>query len=120
MFDHVSINVRDLPRSIRFYRQVLESLGLVRVAGGEGDGYAGFGKPGAAQLWLNPGEPSQRVHLAFVAKGRAAVDGFHAAALAAGGTDNGPPGIRASYDAGYYAAFVLDPDGANVEAVVHE
>jgi catechol 2,3-dioxygenase-like lactoylglutathione lyase family enzyme len=120
MFDHVSITVNDLARAIRFYRSALEPLGLVLTSGSAEDGFAGFGAPGGATLWLAPGEPSQRVHLAFTASSRAAVDGFYLAALAAGGRDNGKPGIRASYDAGYYAAFVLDPDGGNVEAVLHE
>ncbi len=120
MFDHVSIVVSDLPRAIRFYRQALEPLGLRLVSGGADEGYAGFGGAGAARLWLSPGEPTRGAHLAFTAAGRAAVDGFHAAAVAAGGTDHGVPGPRPDYGAGYYAAFVLDPDGSNLEAVVHE
>ena len=72
-----------------------------------------------AQLWLHEGEPGRTVHIAFHAAERAGVDAFHAAALAAGGTDNGAPGVRAHYHPTYYAAYVLDPDGNNVEAVSH-
>jgi catechol 2,3-dioxygenase-like lactoylglutathione lyase family enzyme len=120
MFDHVSIYVSDLPRSIRFYRAALAPLGLELVSGSADEGFAGFGKPGAPQLWLSPGAATRGAHLAFVAAQRDAVNRFHAAALETGGTDNGAPGLRDSYGPGYYAAFVHDPDGTNIEAVVHE
>ena len=110
LIDHLHLRVRDLAAAKRFYKAVLETLGIPIV---EGDGYF-F----ADELWVDVGEASSRVHFAFQAKDRATVDRFHAAALAAGGSDNGPPGERA-YHPGYYAAFVFDPDGNNVEAVHH-
>ena len=79
----------------------------------------GFGLPEAPQFWLHEGAPGRPVHVAFHAVDRARVDAFHAAALAAGGRDNGAPGLRSHYHPTYYAAFVLDPDGNNVEAVCH-
>jgi catechol 2,3-dioxygenase-like lactoylglutathione lyase family enzyme len=120
MFDHVSIVVSDFPRAVRFYRAALAPLGFDLVSGGAEEGYAGFGKVGAPQLWLAPGTPTTGAHIAFAAANRAAVTAFHTAALAAGGKDNGGPGLRDSYGPGYYAAFVHDPDGTNIEAVVHE
>lgn len=120
MLDHVSIHVSDFPRAVRFYRAALAPLGFDLVAGGAEEGYAGFGKAGAPQLWLAPGTPTRTAHIAFSAVDRGAVDRFHTAALAAGGSDNGGPGLRDSYGPGYYAAFVHDPDGLNIEAVVHE
>jgi catechol 2,3-dioxygenase-like lactoylglutathione lyase family enzyme len=119
MFDHVSLYVSDLPRSIRFYRAALAPLGFELVSGSADEGYAGFGKPGAPQLWLSPGTATRGAHLAFVASKRDAVARFHAAALEAGGTDNGAPGVREIYHPAYYGAYVLDPDGNNVEAVCH-
>jgi len=110
LIDHLHLRVRDLAAAKRFYKAVLETLGIPIV---EGDGYF-F----ADELWVDVGEASSRVHFAFQAKDRATVDRFHAAALAAGGSDNGPPDERA-YHPGYYAAFVFDPDGNNVEAVHH-
>jgi len=110
LIDHLHLRVRDLAAAKRFYKAVLETLGIPIV---EGDGYF-F----ADELWVDVGEAPSRVHFAFQAKDRATVDQFHAAALAAGGRDNGPPGERA-YHPGYYAAFVFDPDGNNVEAVHH-
>lgn len=113
MFDHVGLRVKDARASTRFYTAVLEPLGLVPDASG-----TGFGPPGAPALWLYDGAKGDRgVHLAFRAKDRASVDRFHAAGLAAGGKDNGKPGVRADYDPKYYAAFLVDPDGNNVEAV---
>lgn len=120
MFDHVGLRVRDLAQSTRFFARALEPLGLALQS--EGNGYAGFGPPGAPALWLHehappPGTAGIGVHLAFAAPSREAVDGFHAAALAAGARDNGKPGLRRDYGESYYAAFVVDGEGNNVEAV---
>ena len=123
MIDHTGIGVADVARSAAFYDVVLSALGLRRVAqipkhdGADGVGY-GVDYP---VFWIDRFHPhSVKQHTAFAAKGRSQVDAFHAAALKAGGTDNGPPGLRhvaTGYPPGYYAAFVLDPDGNNVEAV---
>jgi catechol 2,3-dioxygenase-like lactoylglutathione lyase family enzyme len=111
LIDHVHLVVADLEETKRFYRAVLQSLG--RDLSGEGDGYF-F----ADELFVTEGENRSHVHLAFQAGDREAVHRFHSAGLLAGGTDNGAPGER-HYHPGYYAAFVLDPDGNNVEAVHH-
>ena len=110
LIDHLHLRVRDLDASKGFYKAAMEVLGIPLV---EGDGYF-F----ADELWVDVGEISSRVHLAFQAKDRETVDRFHAAVLAAGGRDNGGPGER-HYHPGYYAAFAFDPDGNNVEAVHH-
>jgi len=120
MLDHIGLNVTDYDRSRDFYQRALAPLGIsllmepVKGTGGFGDG----GKP---WFWISGDRRpvSQRVHVAFLAPDRPAVDAFHAAALEAGGTDNGGPGIRELYHPTYYGAFVLDPDGNNVEAVCH-
>jgi catechol 2,3-dioxygenase-like lactoylglutathione lyase family enzyme len=126
MIDHTGIGVADVARSAVFYDAALGALGLRRVAqmpdgvGSDGIGY-GVAHP---VFWIDRFHPhGQRQHTAFAARSRAEVDAFHAAALAAGGTDNGPPGLRGDgtgYPRGYYAAFVLDPDGNNMEAVHRE
>lgn len=124
MFDHVSFPVSDLKRSVAFYRAAFAPLGISLMAeipkdvtGYEGD-CAGFGSEGRAYFWLSAGQVIKgRSHVAFAAKDRKSVDAFYAAALKAGGKDNGPPGIRAHYHPDYYGAFVLDPDGHNIEAV---
>jgi catechol 2,3-dioxygenase-like lactoylglutathione lyase family enzyme len=122
MFDHVSLTVGDFKRSRAFYDAALLPLG-VRVQyeatadDAEGSPYAGYGKD-RPMFWLNSrGARSGPVHIAFSAGTRAQVDAFYAAAMAAGGRDNGPPGVRPHYHPDYYGAFVLDPDGLNVEAV---
>lgn len=119
MFDHVSIGVSDVPRSGKFYDAALKPLGYTRLSDGETSlGYGGK----AVQLWLGatkkPVKPDMEsgLHFCFAAPDRKAVDAFHAAALKAGGTDNGKPGVRADYGPKYYAAFVIDPDGFRVEA----
>jgi catechol 2,3-dioxygenase-like lactoylglutathione lyase family enzyme len=114
MFDHVGLRVRDARASARFYTALLKPLGFVAEEGG-----TGFGPPGAPALWLHETKEGGEhgVHLAFRAADRAAVDRFHAAGLAAGGRDNGRPGLRPDYGANYYAAFLVDPDGNNAEAV---
>jgi catechol 2,3-dioxygenase-like lactoylglutathione lyase family enzyme len=127
VIDHTGIRCADLERSARFYERALAPLGYQvrrRLPGAVGLGVpAGPGRsadPGG-DFWIAQGEPhAPRTHVAFAAVDRAAVEAFHAAALAAGGTDNGPPGLRPQYHTRYYAAFVLDPDGYNVEAVFHE
>ncbi len=126
MIDHTGIRAVDLERSARFYEAALAPLGyrlVKRIPGAVGFGVpAGPGAsldPGG-DFWIGQAEPfTPRIHVAFSAPDRAAVDAFHAAALAAGGTDNGGPGLRPIYHARYYAAFVLDPDGYNIEAVFH-
>jgi catechol 2,3-dioxygenase-like lactoylglutathione lyase family enzyme len=117
MYDHIGLKVRDLKKSIRFYQAALAPLG--HELGSSGDGYAGFGPPGAPALWLyaHDGDIGPGTHVAFRAAGQAAVQRFHAAGLAAGGRDNGAPGPRPDYSADYYAGFLVDPDGHNVEAV---
>jgi catechol 2,3-dioxygenase-like lactoylglutathione lyase family enzyme len=114
MYDHVTLRVDDFPVSLAFYRAALAPLGIdLRVEDGVS---AAFGEE-PSFLLTSRRAPTVNVHVAFSAADRAAVDGFHAAALQNGGTDNGAPGIRADYAPNYYAAFVLDPDGNNIEAV---
>ncbi len=126
MIDHVGFAVADLARSRQFYEQALAPLGITLImsvtpeqteSGGTAHGFGSDGKP---YFWIGDNErPGEGTHVAFEAKTRANVDAFYRAALAAGGTDNGAPGIRPQYHPNYYAAFVLDPDGINVEAVSH-
>jgi catechol 2,3-dioxygenase-like lactoylglutathione lyase family enzyme len=126
MLDHVGFAVADADRSRRFYEQALAPLGITLImsvppektqAGGTGHGFGADGKP---FFWIGDNERvGEGTHVAFVTESRDTVDEFYRAALAAGGRDNGAPGIRAHYHPTYYAAFVLDPDGINVEAVCH-
>jgi catechol 2,3-dioxygenase-like lactoylglutathione lyase family enzyme len=119
MFHHVQISVSDFGKSLRFFRAALEPLGFVAQHVDEAGKSAGFGPPGHVQLWIGVGTPSKGpVHIAFVAKDEAAVKAFHAGAMGAGGRDHGGPGPRPDYGAKYWAAFVLDPDGNNLEAVI--
>jgi len=117
MFDHVALKVRDLDASVRFYTDALVPLGHMLCSHDETT--AGFGPPGEPALWLlrADGPPGPGTHVAFRAESRAAVDQFHKAGLAAGGRDHGAPGLRTDYSPSYYASFLLDPDGNNVEAV---
>ena len=121
MFDHVKFGVRDFPASRAFYLKALEPIGVTVVADYPPDGVE-LGLPtGISTLILyRSDERPAFLHVAFVAESRQQVDAFHAAALEAGGQDNGPPGLRPQYSGRYYAAFVLDPDGRNVEVVCHE
>ena len=120
MLDHVGFSVKDYARSKRFYEQALAPLGLTLIMEPMGRA-AGFGADGKPWFWIeSDGPPVQgRLHIALQADDRATVDAFHAAALAAGATDNGAPGVRALYHPDYYGAYVLDPDGNNIEAVCH-
>ena len=128
MLHHVSLGVTDVARAARFYDAALGSLGYVRVWSdlrpGETKQAIGYGEPGGgdrlALKQVDAVAPSPGTHLAFGAPSRAAVEAFHAAALAAGGTDDGAPGLRPHYGPDYYAAFVLDPDGHRLEAVTRE
>ena len=115
--DHITIKVRDLEASKAFYVAALAPFGSQVVDYGEIG--IGIGPEGSEDLGLSEGEPGAPVHIAFLAQDPATVDAFHAAALEAGGTDNGAPGRRPQYHERYYAAYVLDPDGNNVEAVCH-
>jgi catechol 2,3-dioxygenase-like lactoylglutathione lyase family enzyme len=112
--------VKDYERSKSFYEQVLAPLGFKVIKDFPGAA-AGFGRDGHAAFWIEAqGRPVQgRLHIAFAAENRAAVDAFHAAALEAGAKDNGAPGVRQIYHPNYYGGYVLDPDGNNVEAVCH-
>jgi catechol 2,3-dioxygenase-like lactoylglutathione lyase family enzyme len=114
MFDHIGLHVTDIDVSTLFYTAMLAPLGHVPDASG-----TGFGPQDAPALWLYPGKAGRGpgVHVAFRAPDRQAVDRCHAAGIKAGGRDNGRPGLRADYSPTYYAAFLLDPDGNNVEAV---
>ena len=118
MLDHVTLTVADLDASKQFYEQALEPLGYAVAAEGEGFAALGAGDHAVPDFWLRAGEPRSPVHVAFRAD-RAGVDRFHEAAVAAGGTDNGGPGVRAHYHENYYAAYVRDLDGNNIEAVSH-
>ncbi|HSN90087.1 MAG TPA: VOC family protein [Anaeromyxobacteraceae bacterium] len=118
MIDHMTLTVRDYARSVAFYKQALAPLGYGLVM--EFDGACGFGEPRKPSFWMKQGDPpTTPQHIAFRARRRADVDAFHAAALAAGGRDNGAPGLRPDYHPTYYAAFVFDPDGHPIEAVNH-
>lgn len=117
MIDHIGIPVTNIETSVAFYTKALAPLGytlLMRFGH-----VAGFGgsKP---DFWIAAGTPTDKIHVAFIAKGRAEVRSFYEAAIAAGGVDNGPPGVREMYHPNYYGAFVRDPDGHNVEAVCHD
>ena len=120
MLNHVSIGVRDIAKSRAFYDQALAPLGYARLSTGEDS--LGYGKD-AAVFWMyitdSPvrDDPKSGLHFCFSAPDRESVARFHAAALAAGGRDNGKPGVRADYSADYYAAFVVDPDGYRLEAL---
>ena len=124
IINHVEFPVAEVERALRFYEAVLAPLGLTLVISKDparmphGGERHGFGKNGYPSLWIHQ-QSGERlpIHLAFTADHRATVDAFHAAALANGGTDNGAPGIRERYHENYYAAYVFDPDGTNIEAV---
>ncbi len=116
MYDHIGLRVKDLDASVRFYTATLTPLG--HVLGSHDKTSAGLGPKDAPALWLHLSQsPPTGGHIAFSATTRAAVDKFHAEGLRNGGKDNGPPGLRADYGPTYYAAFLVDPDGNNVEAV---
>ena len=126
MIDHVGFPVSDYLRSKAFYNEALVPLGyslIMEISGGHTESRhpaAGFGADGKPDFWIGgEGGLEGSLHIAIVAENRAAVDAFHRAALAAGGKDNGAPGLRPQYHPHYYGAFVLDPDGHNVEAVCH-
>src|SRR5581483_11724574 len=121
MFDHVGVNVRDYQASRDFYVGTLASIGWTLVREWPDHGVAGFGPDETRpMLWLHRREPyTAGAHVAFTCDDRATVDAFHAAGIAAGGEDNGAPGLR-WYHENYYGAFVLDPDGNNIEAVCHK
>jgi catechol 2,3-dioxygenase-like lactoylglutathione lyase family enzyme len=127
MLDHIGIPVSNYARSVAFYKQALSPLGielLVEVTP-EMTGHssaAGFGSNGKPYFWIGDDgapPPGLHTHVAFTASTRNEVDAFHQAAIAAGGTDNGAPGLRPHYHPNYYGAFVRDPDGHNIEAVCH-
>jgi catechol 2,3-dioxygenase-like lactoylglutathione lyase family enzyme len=119
MLDHVTIGVSDFARAQKFYDAALKPLGIVRFAS-DGAHFAGYGVKPKAFFWIGLRDAIQTgAHIAFTAPDRATVDAFHRAAMAAGGRDNGAPGLRPNYHANYYGAFVLDPDGHNIEAVCH-
>ena len=121
MLNHVSIGVRDIARTKRFYDAVLTPLGYTCRSGGENEGYLGYGADQVA-LWVSPTEKpvaadkTSGLHFCFDAPTRKSVDAFYAAALESGGKDNGKPGVRTDYGPNYYAAFVIDPDGYRLEA----
>jgi catechol 2,3-dioxygenase-like lactoylglutathione lyase family enzyme len=118
IIDHLGLAVSDYDRSKQFFCRSLAPLGIELVM--EVQGWAGLGKAGKPELWFGVGaQVHSPLHIAFIAESRDQVRRFYAAALAAEGTDNGPPGIREVYHPHYYGAFVLDPDGNNIEAVCH-
>jgi catechol 2,3-dioxygenase-like lactoylglutathione lyase family enzyme len=118
LLDHVSLPVSNLATAKAFYAAALEPLGFGIIM--ESPSAVGFGAPSTPQdLWLNQDPPSASIHIGLHAEDEAAVQAFHAAGLAAGGTDNGQPGLRPRYHPGYYAAYLIDPDGNNLEAVYH-
>jgi catechol 2,3-dioxygenase-like lactoylglutathione lyase family enzyme len=126
MIAHVGILVSDIEKSKKFYIEALKLIGyqMVREYGvtpTRPAASAGFGEPPRPDLWIYQGTPSKTaVHIAFRVNTRMLVDAFYQAAIAAGGKDNGKPGIRPQYNPNYYGAFVFDPDGNNIEAVCRE
>ena len=121
MFDHVKFGVCDIASSQEFYIKALEPIGVTGITEWPPDGIELYQPSGETSLCLQQtGEKPAHLHIAFVAENRQQVDAFYSAALQAGGRDNGPPGLRPQYSGQYYAAFVLDPDGHNIEVVCHE
>ena len=126
MIDHTGLVVRDLQKSKTFYQKLLASIGYELLMEfpkevTQTTAVAGFGEHGKPDFWLSEGNPNEpRVHVAFRVKRRDLVERFHHAGIQAGGKDNGGPGLRPHYHPNYYGAFILDPDGHNVEAVCHE
>src|SRR5699024_4624728 len=119
IIDHIGLAVSDYEQSKAFFTHALAPLGLGLVM--EIEGWAGFGKHGKPEFWFCTHARKQNpMHIAFVAETRAGVDAFYQTAVDAGGTDNGPPGIREIYHPNYYGAFVIGPDGHNIEAVCHQ
>ena len=133
MLDHISLRVADYERSKKFYEAALAPLGYTFAM--ETNSGAGFRKEFIPDFWIKQGEPGNAgagaepqvpgcggpsVHVAFASDNRSTVDAFYRAALAAGARDNGAPGLRPNYHSNYYGAFVLDPDGYNIEAVCHK
>jgi catechol 2,3-dioxygenase-like lactoylglutathione lyase family enzyme len=119
MFDHLGIGVSNLRESKSFYLKALQPLGVTIAM--EGPYGVGLGRKGKPSLWLSESsDKPAHLHIAFAAQTRGEVDAFHAAALAAGAQDNGPPGLRPHYHPNYYGAFVIGPDGHNIEAVCHQ
>jgi len=127
ILDHVTLIVSDYARSKAFYEKALAPLGIKSIM--EHGQSCGFGRDNKPEFWIGAGPTSYQkpehvrtitpVHIAFIARNRQQVQEFHAAAIAAGGKDFGPPGVRPEYHANYYGAFVIDPDGHDVEAVIH-
>jgi catechol 2,3-dioxygenase-like lactoylglutathione lyase family enzyme len=126
MIDHTGVTVSNFEHSKSFYSAALAPIGYallmeIPAAITKSTDVAGFGEAPKPDFWISGGNPNRPpIHVAFRVSSRAMVDAFYKAALAAGGTDNGAPGIRAHYHPDYYGAFVLDPDGHNIEAVCHE
>jgi len=120
MFDHVKFGVTDYATSRAFYLAALEPLGIDQVVDYPPDGVEIVSRSGASLCLYQTDERPAHLHLAFSASSRQEVESFYRAALAAGGRDNGPPGLRPQYSGRYYAAFVIGPDGHNLEAVFHE
>ena len=126
MIDHTGVSVSNFEKSKKFYTEALKPIGYqlllefpASITGTTN--VAGFGEPPKPEFWIAEGKPNDpRVHVAFRVGKRSLVDAFHQAALAAGGKDHGAPGLRPQYHANYYGAFILDPDGHNIEVVCHE
>ncbi len=124
ILDHIGFPVTDYARSLKFYTKALAPLGIallkeMKFSEEESDGYAGFGRE-RPQFWIGTGSALKgRLHVAFSAVNRQEVQAFYDAAIAAGGKDNGPPGLRPHYHANYYGGFIIDPDGHNIEAEKH-
>ena len=120
MIDHITLHVNDIEKSKAFYMTALKPFGYELIHEFDDWKLAGFGTKAKAMLWVHGTGATHKAHIALMAKDANAVRAFHKAALKAGATDNGAPGIRKNYSAGYYAAFILDPDGHNIEAVFHD
>ena len=120
MFDHVKFGVSDYPASRAFFLKALEPLGVASVTDWSPNGVEIVATGGASLCLYQTAEKPAHLHLAFTAQSRHQVEAFYRAALEAGGRDNGPPGLRPEYSGNYYAAFVIGPDGHNIEAVFHE
>ena len=118
VFDHIGFNVTDFPKAKEFLVKALQPLGIGITS--EGEGWAMVGRQGEGNFWFGSfGRSPGPIHIAFAAANREQVRQFYAAALAAGGKDNGSPGLRPQYHPNYYGAFVIGPDGHNIEAVCH-